>query len=85
MSVPTPEWLTRHGGELRASADGRSWLVYLGGEPQYLLLAAPAGGKFACRVSQTNNGRRLDGTNTYPTLEDAARGGLEDLRQALGW
>ena len=85
MSVTTPDWLTRHGGELRPSKDGRSWLVYLGGEPQYLLLAVPAEGKFACRVSQTVNGRRLGGKNTYPTLEDAARGGLEDLRQALGW
>ncbi len=85
MAVTTPDWLTRHGGELRASIDGRSWLVYLSGDPQYLLLALPADGKFACRVSQTINGRRLDGKATYPTLEDAARGGLEDLRQALGW
>lgn len=85
MPVTTPDWLTRHDGELRASADGRSWLVYLGGEPQYLLLAVPAGGKFACRVSQTVNGRRFDRGSTFPTLEDAARGGLEDLREALGW
>jgi hypothetical protein len=85
MSVTTPDWMTRHGGELRPSQDGRSWLVYLDGGPQYLLMAVPAGGKFGCRVSQTVNGKRLDGAATYPTLEDAARGGLEDLRQALGW
>ncbi len=85
MAVTTPDWLTRHAGELRASIDGRSWLVYLDGGPQYLLMAVPAGGQFACRVSQTVNGRRLDGKGTYPTVEDAARGGLEDLRQALGW
>jgi hypothetical protein len=85
MAVTTPDWLARHGGELRPSKDGRSWLVYFDGGPQYLLLAVPAGGKFACRVTQTVNGRRLDSGATYPTLEDAVRGGLEDLRQALGW
>ena len=45
----------------------------------------PAGGKHACRVSQTVNGRRLDVGATFPTTEDAVRGGLEDLRKTLGW
>jgi hypothetical protein len=85
MAVPTPDWLALHGGELRPSIDGHSWTVYFAAEPQYLLFPVPAGGKFSCRVSQTINGKRLDSPNTYPTLEDAVRGGLEDLRKALGW
>jgi hypothetical protein len=83
--VATPDWLTQHGGRLLASKDGQSLLVFLGDEPQYLLMPTPAKGKFACRISQTINGRRLDGSGTYPTPQDAVRGGLEDLRLALGW
>jgi hypothetical protein len=85
MAVTTPDWLTRHSGEVRGSRDAHSWLVYFGGEPQYLLQPLPAAGQFSCRVSQTINGRRLDGGAVYPTQEDAVRGGLEDLRKALGW
>lgn len=85
MAVTTPEWLTQRSGELRPSKDGHSWLVYFSGQMQYLIAPVPAGGKFACRVSQTINGKRLDGSTTYPSIEDAARGGLEDLRKALGW
>jgi hypothetical protein len=81
----TPDWLTQHGGRLAASKDGHSWLVYLGDEPQYLLMPVPVKGKFGCRISQTINGHRLDGDGVYPTPEDAVRGGLEDLRKALGW
>jgi hypothetical protein len=85
MAVTTPDWLAQHAGRLLASKDGHSWLVFLGDEPQYMLVPTPAKGKFSCRVSQTVNGKRLDGDGTYPTLEDAARGGLEALRKALGW
>mgnify|MGYP001179684038 CR=1 FL=1 len=85
MPVTTPEWLAGRGGQLLASKDGHAWTVLLGEEPQYLLIPVPTAGKFGCRVSQTVNGRRLDGKNTYPSLEDAVRGGLDDLRQALGW
>jgi hypothetical protein len=85
MAVTTPDWLVQHGGELRGSRDGHSWLVYFAGEPQYLLQPLPAAGQFCCRVAQTVNGRRLDGGAVHPTLEDAVRGGLDDLRKALGW
>ncbi len=85
MSVPSPDWLKQHGGELRPSQDGRAWSVYLSGEPHYVLLPLPARGHFCCRVSQTINGRRLDRGATYPSSADALRGGLEDLRLALGW
>jgi hypothetical protein len=85
MAVTAPDWLTRHGGELRPSADGHSWMVYFAGELQYVIAPAPADGKYSCKVTQTINGKRLDSGATHPTLEDAARGGLEDLRKALGW
>ncbi len=85
MAVTIPDWLAQRGGELRASKDGHSWMVYFAGQPQYLLLSVPAGGEFGCRVTQTVNGKRIDGPNTYPTREDAVRGGLDDLRKALGW
>jgi hypothetical protein len=85
MALTTPDWLARHNGELRASKDGMSWLVYFAGEPQYLLMPVPVDGKFGCRVSQTINGKRLDGPTAYPSAEDACRGGLDDLRKALGW
>jgi hypothetical protein len=85
MAVTSPEWLTQRGGELRQSKDGESYVVYVGDEPQYLLIPVPADGQHACRVSQTNNGKRLDGAATYATFEEAARGGLDDLRKALGW
>jgi len=85
MAVTTPEWLTQRGGELLAGRDGKNWLLYFDKEPQYLLALVPAQGKYSCRVTQTINGRRLDAGGAYPTPEDAVRGGLEDLRQALGW
>jgi hypothetical protein len=84
-SVTTPDWLARHEGELRPSADGRSFLVYFAGQMQYVVLAVPVKGKFGCRVTQTINGRRLDSGASYATFDDAVRGGLEDLRKALGW
>ena len=85
MAVNTPDWLALHGGDLHASHNGQSWTVFLNGEPQYTLVPVPAGGKFACRVTQTINGKRLDSGGVAATLEDAARLGLEDLRKALGW
>jgi hypothetical protein len=85
MAVTTPEWLARHGGELRPSKDGRSWVVYLAGEPQYVLRPIPAKGAHTCRITQTINGKRLDSGAVYPSPEDAVRGGLEELRNVLGW
>jgi hypothetical protein len=83
--MTTPDWLARHGGEARPSTDGKSVTVFLGGEPQYLLMLAPVAGKYGCKVVQANNGKRLDGGAAYPSPEAAFEGGLEDLRKALGW
>jgi hypothetical protein len=85
MAVTTPDWLTRHEGELQAVTGGRTWMVLFGGEPQYRLVPVPAGGKYSCQVTQTVNGKGLDKGGVFPSVEDAVRGGLEDLRQALGW
>jgi hypothetical protein len=84
MSVSTPDWLAKHGGELQPHVLG-GWMVLFDHQPQYLLAPFPVAGKFGCRVTQTINGRRLDGQETYPTADDAVRGGLDALRKALGW
>jgi len=85
MAVPTPEWLTQRGGSLQGSPDGRTWLVYFNNEPHYRLRPVPVRGQFGCQVTQTINGRRLEGDGLYASPEEALRGGLEDLRKALGW
>jgi hypothetical protein len=85
MTMTVPDWLSKHGGTLGQGSDGRTRYVLVEGEPQYRLVTIPAGGKFSCQVTQTINGRRLDGGGVYPSAEEALRGGLEDLRKALGW
>lgn len=84
MVIPAPEWLTRHGGELRPGLGG-SWFVCFDGGPQYGVTPVPAEGRHTCKVLQTNSGRRLDSGASYATDAEAVRGGLEDLRRALGW
>jgi hypothetical protein len=85
MTVTMPDWLTKHGGDLRPSKDGRSYMVFFAGQMQYVLALVPVKGKFGCRVTQTINGRRLDSGRSYDTPNDAVRGDLEDVRKALGW
>lgn len=83
--VATPEWLAKRGGSLREATDGRSWIVLLDQEPRYRLEPIPAAGKYSCAVTETVNGRRLEGGGTYASVEDAVLGGLEDLRKFVGW
>jgi len=86
MSLPTvPDWLKLRDGSLRAGLGEHVVFVMLGGQPQYRLDATPAGGKLACAVTQTVNGRRLDDATIYPTLDAALAGGLDQLRNRLGW
>jgi hypothetical protein len=85
MAVQTPEWLTKHNGSLEAGPDGRSWVVVFDQQPQYVLRPLPAAAKYGCQVMQSINGRRLESGGTYPSLDEAIQGGLEDLRKALGW
>jgi hypothetical protein len=85
MSLPTPDWLAKRGGELRPGTVGHSWFVVFDGAPQYKLVAAPAAGKHGCHITQTINGRVIECTATAPAAEEAVRLGLDTLRQALGW
>jgi hypothetical protein len=85
MALTTPTWLAQRGGDLRLSKDGHSASVYLSGQPQYLLVPVPALGRHACRVTETVNARRLESAKTYATAEQALQGGLDDLRERLGW
>jgi hypothetical protein len=85
MAVAAPGWLTKHNGSLSLGSDGRTWFVNLGDEPQYRLVEVPATGKFTCDVTQTINGRRLDKGGVFASRDEAIQGGLEDLREALGW
>src|SRR5439155_5461843 len=85
MPSSTPDWIANGGGNMWVNADASNWVVFLNSEPQYMLTPCPAAGKVMCQVKQTNNGKRLESGNTYPGLEDAVRGGLEDLRKVLGW
>jgi len=85
MSLSTPEWLSKHGGEIQPAASGTGCMIFFDHQPQYFVLPRPAAGKFGCEVTQTINGKRLEGGDTYVTAQEAVNGGLEDLRKALGW
>lgn len=85
MIPTTPDWLALRGGELKLGKDGRSTSIYFAGQLQYVLQAFPAQGKYACRISETVNGRRLESNTVYESTLDALHGGLNDLRSKLGW
>jgi hypothetical protein len=85
MALSTPEWLAKHGGATQLTADGVGCMVFFDGQPQYFVLPRPAAGRFASQVTQTINGKRLESGATYPTADQAVLGGLEDLRNVLGW
>ncbi len=83
---PVPDWLTTRGGALRPGVRPETTFVMLEGDPKYKLEVRPAEGKFACAVSNTVNGKRLDDPKAiYPDAGTALTGGLEQLRNVLGW
>ncbi len=82
--MTVPDWLSKRGGSLTPGIQG-SVFVVLGGQPQYRLDARPATGKVACAVTQTANGKRLDDATAYADEPSALAGGLELLRNRLGW
>jgi hypothetical protein len=83
--MTAPDWLMQRGGELKLGSDGKTWFVLLAGRPNYSLVAVPVAGKFGCTIRQTINGQRIECGGTFATVEEAIGGGLEALRQALGW
>ncbi|MCZ2340490.1 MAG: hypothetical protein LC104_01680 [Bacteroidales bacterium] len=86
MAVPsTPAWLTHRGGSLKPGIREGIVFVMLGGQPQYRCDVRPAKGAFECNVIQTINGRFIGAAQTYPTAAAAFSGGLEKLRDAMGW
>jgi len=85
MTIDTPDWLARHDGGLRLAPDGRTWLVLFNGGPQYKVTPMPAAGRHIGMIVQTVNSRRIDQGTTYATAEETVRGGLEELRNHLGW
>jgi len=81
-----PEWLAKRGGALKPGVQPHMFFVLICGAPQYKVEARPAVGTFICAVQQSMNGKRLDDPKlTYPSADAALAGGLEQLRQALGW
>ena len=92
MAAPTapalpaaPEWLSSRDGSLERGLRDHVALVMLRGEPFYKLEVRPAQGKHTCSVVKTVNGQRLDGGKIYDNFDAAMKGGLEELREKLGW
>ena len=87
MSTPTiPDWLKLRDGSLKPGVRPETVFVMVGGQPLYKLDVRPAAGKFECAVANTVNGKRLDDpAATYPTADAAIAGGLDQLRNVLGW
>ena len=85
MTLTAPDWLTTRSVELKPSRDGHSVTVHFNSQAQYLLEPLPAKGQYSCKVLQIVNGKRLDQGGTYESFDAALQGGLDDLRQALGW
>jgi hypothetical protein len=84
--MTVPDWLQTRGGSLKPGVRPETTLVMLEGNPLYKLDVRPAAGKYACAVSNTVNGKRLDDPKlTYPDAPAALAGGLDQLRNALGW
>jgi hypothetical protein len=73
-------------GSIEPGLRDEARFVMIAGQPLYKLEVRPAEGKLICAVTDTVNGRRLDdGKLTYPSSDAALDGGLEQLREKLGW
>ena len=84
--MQAPDWLTKRDGHLEPGIRDYITVVTLSGQPQYRLEVRPARGAFTAFVTQMNNGKRLDSASTtYPDPAAALAGGLEQLRETLGW
>ncbi len=83
--LATPDWLKRRQGDLQRGLNERTYLVLLNGKPVYKLVAVPAAGKHTCAITLTVSGKRVDQGRHYDTIEAALQGGLDELREQLGW
>ena len=85
-SETIPDWLVNRGGAIRRGVASETRFVMIGGEPLYRLDVIPAAGRFACAVIESATGKRLDDANaTYRSGDAALAGGMEQLREKLGW
>jgi len=84
-SLPAPDWLKLRDGTLREGLTSNVHIVILDGQPKYRLTIVPAGGTFICGIVELLNGRRLDSGKTWPALDEAFEGGMNELRARLGW
>jgi hypothetical protein len=82
--MTVPDWLAKRGGTLNPGVEGSVFVVF-DGEPHYRLDHVPVAGKVGCAVTETISGRRLDDGTTYEAEPAALAGGLEQLRDRLGW
>jgi hypothetical protein len=84
-TIAAPEWLTKRDGSLKPGIREGVLFVMIGGKPLYRLDVRPAGGKFVCAVVQTVNGKQIGDATSYATSDAALSGGLEQLRNNIGW
>ena len=81
-----PEWLAKRDGAIQPGIRPETRFVLVSGQPLYRLDVRPAAGVFSCAVLNAVNSHRLDDpAATYPSMEAAFAGGLEQLRERLGW
>ena len=87
MSLPsTPDWLAKRDGGLAPGIRPHILFVSVSGHPQYRLEARPAKGQYECVVVKTVSGKMIDNVSeVYPSADAAFAGGLERLKQNLGW
>jgi hypothetical protein len=84
--MTVPDWLQARGGSLKPGVFPETTFVLIDSQPLYKLEVRPARGKLTCSVSATVNGKRYDDPKTtFTAAESALAGGLEQLRNALGW
>lgn len=83
--MTAPDWLSKRGAQLRPGLSAQTVYVEFAGIPQYRLDVVPAGGQFACAITQAVNARRIDEPTKYPDAAATLAGGLEQLRNKLGW
>jgi hypothetical protein len=85
-SPPVPDWLALRAGAIQPGIQPETRFVLIGGAPLYKLEVRPAAGRFACAITNSANGSRIDNAATrYESFDDAVAGGLDQLREKLGW
>lgn len=86
VTIIVPDWLAMRAGTIQPDIRPETLFVLIGAQPLYKLEVHPAEGRFACAVVNSANGQRLDNAAAiYASVDEAFAGGLEQLRERLGW